>query len=207
MNESDISFLVCKTNDCRPSSHNKIPFHPALPQDEYQNTSPANLIWLIAQMQAGLLQVLQVEDVEALPWWCWIMIRLFIHERHLAAGIGGDAFALMFKAADKKVSAVMGCGRSPTKMTLDVMHLNYSCCLLQYYHGNRIDQQLPRGIGLYSHCAISCHAKAAENGDLLQLSTYCNSCAAAMEQRRFAKRICTVTDAAWWCDKVIHVLF
>ena len=36
------------------------------------------------------------------------------------AGIGGDAFALMYKAADKSVSAIMGSGRSPRKMTLNV---------------------------------------------------------------------------------------
>lgn len=39
------------------------------------------------------------------------------------AGIGGDAFALMYKASDKSVSAVMGSGRSPKRMTLNVRDL------------------------------------------------------------------------------------
>ena len=37
-----------------------------------------------------------------------------------SAGIGGDAYALMYNATDKTVKAVMGSGRTPKKMTLEV---------------------------------------------------------------------------------------
>ena len=43
-----------------------------------------------------------------------------LSKQKTCAGIGGDAFALMYKAADKSVSAIMGSGRSPRKMTLNV---------------------------------------------------------------------------------------
>ena len=63
------------------------------------------------------------------PSWCsssvfW-MQQADQTDGSVTSGIGGDAFALHFSAATKKVEAFLGCGRSPAKMTLDV-----SLCIL-----------------------------------------------------------------------------
>lgn len=37
-----------------------------------------------------------------------------------STGLGGDAFLLHFDAASKEVSCMLGCGRSPAALTLEV---------------------------------------------------------------------------------------
>ena len=60
-----------------------------------------------------------------------------------AAGIGGDAFCLFFSAATREVTAMLGCGRSPAGLTMEVgwlllsmmdlylspIQMNWSCSL------------------------------------------------------------------------------
>ena len=44
-----------------------------------------------------------------------------MHDEHQSiAGIGGDAFCLFYEASSKKVTAMLGCGRSPAALTLEV---------------------------------------------------------------------------------------